>query len=149
MMKSSEGAVEGIRREVSDRPAISLCADGAIRPRNSDGGQENLLEQLQPGGASQALWPMPRKMSVKTSEDERNHWRKVLVRLVAWDTGGATRRRQSLKNLRSKTRLRENRRLSAGGCRWRSIEICHEQLITQWPWWQNCTRGTDNAPLAG
>jgi hypothetical protein len=74
----------------------------------------------------------------------------VLVRLVnLGETGGATRRSARFDEFNSVRGTNSERRaltekltkehygrlLLAGSD---TVEICHEQLITQWPWWQNC-----------
>jgi hypothetical protein len=80
----------------------------------------------------------------------------VFARLVTLgDTGGATRRiaaREEFdgpkRGLAEKLTTEQSGRLLLAGAN--SIEICHEQLITQWPWWQNCitAAATDMRRLA-
>jgi tetratricopeptide (TPR) repeat protein len=136
-----------IRHDVSDRPGDLALVQMALYEtwRESKGGQENLVEAYgRIGGVAGALAHAAEEVrTVKLSEDEAGLLEAVLVRLVnLGETGGATRRAARWKELDSARRqLAEKltkehcgRLLLAGSD---TVEICHEQLITQWPWWQN------------
>jgi tetratricopeptide (TPR) repeat protein len=79
----------------------------------------------------------------KLNSDEAELLEATLVRLVnLGETGGATRRAArrdefdpARRALADKLTTEQYGRLLLAGAD--TIEICHEQLITQWPWWQN------------
>jgi tetratricopeptide (TPR) repeat protein len=136
-----------IRHDVSDRPGDLALVQMALYEtwRESKGGQENLVEAYgRIGGVAGALAHAAEEVRTeKLSEDEAALLEAVLVRLVTLgETGGATRRAarwgefdSARRKLAEKlTKEHYGRLLLAGSD---AVEICHEQLITQWPWWQN------------
>jgi hypothetical protein len=149
-----------IRRDVSARPRDLALVQMALFEswRESNFGRENLVEAYsRVGGVAGALAHAAEDVRQdKLREDERQLLEAVLARLVALgDTGGATRRVASRaefdgakRALAEKLTTEQCGRLLIAGAN--SIEICHEQLITQWPWWQNCitAAATDMRRLA-
>jgi tetratricopeptide (TPR) repeat protein len=142
-----DALLAAIRHDVSDRPGDLALVQMALFEmwRESDGGQENLVEAYsRVGGVAGALAHAAEEVRTeKLTEDEAGLLEAVLVRLVTLgETGGATRRAarwEEFDAARRKlaerlTREHYGRLLLAGSD---AIEICHEQLITQWPWWQN------------
>jgi WD40 repeat protein len=136
-----------IRYDVSDRPGDLALVQMALYEtwRESKGGQEDLFEAYSRiGGMAGAL--AYRAEEVRTRKligDEAGLLEAVLVRLVSLGgTGGATRRAArrgefdlERRKLAEKLTTEEYGRLLLA--RGDSFEICHEHLITQWPWWQN------------
>jgi hypothetical protein len=137
-----------IRRDVSDRPGDLALVQMALSEtwRESNVGRDNLVEAYsRVGGVAGALAHMAEDVRRnKLSENEGKLLDAVLARLVVLgDTGGATRRVASReefdgakRDLTERLTTEQCGRLLLAGAN--SIEICHEQLITQWPWWQNC-----------
>jgi hypothetical protein len=154
------GLLAAIRRDVSDRPGDLALVQMALREtwRESKAGRENLLEAYsRVGGVAGALAHAAEEVRTsKLSADEAKLLEAVLVRLVELgDTGGATRRvakgdefDSRRRTLAEKLTTEDCRRLLLAGSD--TIEICHERLITQWPWWQNCLNAaaTDMRRLA-
>jgi hypothetical protein len=143
-----DALLAAVRRDVSDRPGDLALVQMALFEtwRKSKGGQENLIEAYgRVGGVAGALAHAAEEVRTKKlTEDEAGLLEATLVRLVnLGETGGATRRpaqRDEFDPTRSAlakklTTDQYGRLLLAGAD---TIEICHEQLITQWPWWQNC-----------
>jgi hypothetical protein len=149
-----------IRRDISGRPGDLALVQMALFEswRESNSGRENLVEAYsRVGGVAGALAHAAEDVRQdKLREDERQLLEAVLARLVALgDTGGATRRVASREEfdgtkraLAEKLTTQQCGRLLLAAAD--SIEICHEQLITQWPWWQNCitAAATDMRRLA-
>jgi hypothetical protein len=142
-----DALLAAIRQDVSDRPGDLVLAQMALYEtwRESGGGRENLVEAYsRVGGVAGALAHRAEEVRTeKLSEEEAGLLEAVLVRLVnLGETGGATRRAArreefdpaQLKLAEKLTKEEGGRLLLAGGG---TFEICHEQLITQWPWWQN------------
>jgi hypothetical protein len=149
-----------IRRDVSDRPGDLALVQMALREtwRDSKGSRENLLAAYsRVGGVAGALAHAAEEVRTKKlTDDEAKLLEAVLVRLVdLGETGGATRRvakgdefDSARRTLAEKLTTEECRRLLLASSD--TIEICHERLITQWPWWQNCLNAaaTDMRRLA-
>jgi hypothetical protein len=142
--------LEAIQRDISDRPGDLALVQMALYEmwRESNGGRENLTEAYsRVGGVAGALAHAAEEVrKEKLSKNEARLLEAVLVRLVnLGETGGATRRAAQRdefglagspkRELAEKlTRDQFGRLLLAGS---ETLEICHEQLITQWPWCQN------------
>jgi len=155
-----DALLRAIRRDVSDRRGDVALVQMALFEtwRESNSGKENLVEAYsRVGGVAGALAHMAEDVrNDKLSEDEGKLLEAVLARLVVLgDTGGATRRVASReefdgakRDLAEKLTTEPCGRLLLAGAN--SIEICHEQLITQWPRWQNCiaAAAADMRPLA-
>jgi hypothetical protein len=142
-----DALLAAIRHDVSDRAGDLALVQMALYEtwRESNGGRENLVEAYSRiGGVAGALAHAAEEVRTeKLSKDEAGLLEAVLVRLVTLgETGGATRRDARRSEFDpARFRLAEKlttehygRLLLAGGD---TFEICHEQLITQWPWWQN------------
>jgi tetratricopeptide (TPR) repeat protein len=136
-----------VRRDVSDRPGDLALVQMALHEtwRESKVNRENLMEAYgRVGGVAGALAHAAEEVRTnKLTQEEATLLEPVLVRLVnLGETGGATRRvgrrdefNPALRSLAEKLTTEDFRRLLLAGSE--TIEICHEQLITQWPWWQN------------
>ncbi|MEO8667000.1 MAG: toll/interleukin-1 receptor domain-containing protein, partial [Bauldia sp.] len=137
-----------IRRDVSNRAGDLALVQMALfetwARRNEHGG--DLLETyIAVGGVVGALANAAEEVRrAKLDPAERDMLESVLVRLVTLgDTGGATRRTASIEEYDA-TRQALIRKLATDGygrlllTSDRTVEICHEQLLTQWPWWQGC-----------
>jgi hypothetical protein len=143
-----DALLKAIRRDVSDRPGDLALVQMALFEawRESNAGRENLVEAYsRVGGVAEALAHAAEDVrKSKLSESEGKLLEAVLARRVALgDTGGATRRIAgpeefdgARRGLAEKLTTEQCGRLLLAGAD--SIEICHEQLIIQWPWWQNC-----------
>jgi tetratricopeptide (TPR) repeat protein len=143
-----DALLAAIRHDVSDRPGDLALVQMALYEtwRESSGGRQNLVQAYsRVGGVAGALAHAAEEVRTKKlSKDEAGLLEAVLVRLVnLGETGGATRRSARFDEFDSArgalaeklTKEHHGRLLLAGS---HTIEICHEQLITQWPWWQNC-----------
>jgi hypothetical protein len=136
-----------IRRDVSDRPGdlalIQMALFETWKQHKLD--KSRLLEAYtKVGGVSGALAHAAEEVRTKRLDTkQQNLLEPVLVRLInLGDTGGATRRvagihefddsRGDLVRMLSEERC--SRLLLLGT---NSVELCHEQLITQWPWLQS------------
>jgi hypothetical protein len=110
--------------------------------RESNSGRKNLVEAYsRVGGVVGALAHAAEDVRQdKLSEDERQLLEAVLARLVTLGgTGGATRRvagreefDEAKRTLAERLTTEHCGRLLLAGAN--SVEICHEQLVTQWPW---------------
>jgi tetratricopeptide (TPR) repeat protein len=155
-----DALLAAIRHDVSDRPGDLALVQMALYEtwRQRSGGRENLIEAYsRVGGVAGALAHAAEEVRTKKlNKDEAGLLEAVLVRLVnLGETGGATRRAagrdefdSARRALAEKLTTDQYARLLLAGSD--TIEICHEQLITQWPWWQNClsTAASDVRRLA-
>ncbi|MGO8226942.1 TIR domain-containing protein [Rhizobium ruizarguesonis] len=144
-----EAVILQIRQQVSDRAGDLALVQMALYEAWSRRRQHNddLVESLVAvGGVAGALANAAEEVRTKRLDaSEQQLLEAVLVRLVVLgETAGATRRTARLKEFGSTNnpkRLlidkladeRYGRMLLTGSD---TVEICHEQLVTQWPWWQ-------------
>ena len=145
--------VRAMRRDLGDRPGDLALAQMALwtvwRNRFAHGGSL-LRAYIDVGGVSGALAQEAERVRLdKLSADERELLPALFVRLVRLgETGGVLRRIASKDEFDADRRaLAEKlagddhgRLLFVGeGARAEGtkIEVCHEALITQWPWLQN------------
>ena len=142
-----------IRRDLGDRPGDLALAQMALwtvwRNRRAHGGSL-LKAYVDVGGVSGALaQEAERVRTAKLSDDELALLPALFVRLVRLgETGGVLRRLASKEEfddaryaLAQKLASDDYGRLLLVGEGQRAesvkIEVCHEALITQWPWLQN------------
>ncbi|TBB38567.1 TIR domain-containing protein [Rhizobium ruizarguesonis] len=144
-----EAVIRQIRQQVSDRAGDLALVQMALYEAWSRRRQHNddLVESLVAvGGVAGALANAAEEVRTKRLDaSEQQLLEAVLVRLVVLgETAGATRRTARLKEFGSTDnpkrllidKLADERygRLLLTGSD--TVEICHEQLVTQWPWWQ-------------
>jgi hypothetical protein len=142
-----DALISQIQRDVSDRPGdlalIQMALFETWKQHKLD--NSNLLEAYaRVGGISGALAHAAEEVRTrKLDPKQQSLLEPVFVRLInLGDTGGATRRvaradefdgsRRDLIKLLSEERC--SRLLLLGT---ETVDICHEQLITQWPWLQS------------
>jgi WD40 repeat protein len=142
-----DALIAQIRRDVSDRPGDLALVQMALfetwKQHKQD--QSSLLEAYaKVGGVSGALAHAAEEVRTdKLDGKQQDLLEPVLVRLInLGDTGGATRRVARIDEFDDSPRdliqmLSEERcsRLLLLGAE--TVDICHEQLITQWPWLQS------------
>jgi WD40 repeat protein len=142
-----------VRRDVSDRPGdlalIQMALFETWKQHKVD--KSSLLEAYTAvGRVSGALAHAAEEVRTKRLDAKQQDLvEPVFVRLITLgDTGGATRRIASFHEFDSR-RGNLVKMLSEEGCSRLlllgadTVEICHEQLITQWPWLQS--RVTESA----
>ncbi len=138
--------VAQIRRDVSNRAGDLALVQMALYEtwaRRKDHGGDLLETYIAVGGVVGALANAAEEVrTTKLDDGERDRLESVLVRLVTLgDTGGATRRTASFEEFDA-PRQALIRKLAADDygrlllTSDATVEICHEQLLTQWPWWQ-------------
>jgi len=142
-----DALISQIKRDVSDRPGdlalIQMALFETWKQHKLDG--SSLLESYtKVGGISGALAHAAEEVRAKKLDPKQQDLLEpVFVRLInLGDTGGATRRvariaefdgaRRDLIKMLSEERC--SRLLLLGA---ETVDICHEQLITQWPWLQS------------
>jgi hypothetical protein len=140
--------VSAIKRDLSDRPGDLALLQMALYEtwRESNAGQGNLVEAyVRVGGFGGALAHAAEEVRTKKlTSTEGASLESILVRLInLGETAGATRRTASITEFTKEKRpLAENLSTEKYGrlliATETSVELCHEQLISQWPWWQNC-----------
>ncbi|TBE74382.1 TIR domain-containing protein [Rhizobium ruizarguesonis] len=144
-----EALISQVRQQVSDRPGDLALVQMALYEtwnRRRQHGDDLLESFAAVGGVAGALATAADEVRTKKlDDDERQLLEAVLVRLVVLgETAGATRRTASIvefgpadsakRLLISKLADEEYSRLLLVSSD--TVEICHEQLTTQWPWWQ-------------
>jgi tetratricopeptide (TPR) repeat protein len=135
-----------MRRDLGDRPGDLALAQMALwtvwRNRSAHGGSL-IKAYIDVGGVSGALAQEAERIrTAKLTEAERALLPALFVRLVRLgETGGVLRRLadqgeldEARRSLASKLASDDYGRLLLVGDK---IEVCHEALITQWPWLQN------------
>ena len=151
--KDAQALASSVRRDLGDRPGDLALAQMALwtvwRSRRAHGG--SLLQAYaEVGGVTGALAQEAERVRVtKFSDDERALLLALFVRLVRLgETGGVLRRVASAEELgedryalAQKLASDEFGRLLLVGESTQDetmkVEVCHEALITQWPWLQN------------
>jgi tetratricopeptide (TPR) repeat protein len=142
-----DALIAQIRRDVSDRPGDLALVQMALFEtwKRHKIGQYGLLEAYtEVGGVSGALAHAAEEVRTKKLDAKQQALLEpIFVRLInLGDTSGATRRvaridefddsRRDLIKVLSEERSSRLLLLSA-----ETVDICHEQLITQWPWLQS------------
>jgi energy-coupling factor transporter ATP-binding protein EcfA2 len=142
-----DALISQIKRDVSDRPGdlalIQMALFETWKQHKLD--NSNLLESYtKVGGISGALAHAAEEVRAKKlNPKQQDLLEPVFVRLInLGDTGGATRRVARIDEFDGSRRALI-KLLSEEGCSrllllgTETVDICHEQLITQWPWLQS------------
>ncbi|WP_391590196.1 nSTAND1 domain-containing NTPase [Rhizobium laguerreae] len=142
--------IRQVRQQASDRPGDLALVQMALYEawmRRKQHGDDLVESFVAVGGVSGALANAAEEVRTgRLDETEQQLLESVLVRLVVLgEAAGATRRTAKLVEFGppgSPKRLLIDK--LAGGKYGRllltgsdTVEICHEQLVTQWPWWQS------------